>query len=853
MCRGSHPRAVVRHNSPPAHVGLAAMPRSSATLRAAKAVATPGSRRAGSDSARRNGNKSPSSGTAGDLITAKPSAFPQRDLADSLSVFAAIDFSAEKNMLENVRLTPPTRAMQGKGSKTPVSAGRRALGDVANLTERPLEKSPDHAVRDCSAATGGPSVYPPPAVTTHAPLVVPKSPAETLAAKAKDAASGLRRSSIFSPAVDSPARSSSATADVTGAVMLTPVTHARIANNDIAVVSSRKKRSAERARVMATHAARVMDTPSEKSVETNDDTDAAGKHHDSPVDRVMLHYTEGKASDELLDALEIELRNASAASGSVGFLDDDDDDGVVVKRKPADADAPTNAATPRRETLFDWTNPTETASPELGGSPFIRLVAVDCVDDDEPVDTEEGGDSQRENRENNSGGNASGGEVSGSGSGDSGFGNFGAGGFGSDDLFTGDGDGDGDDSGKNNNLNSNPKASDTSVVKTLPSHAGVTLANALGKWREAVAVASIEVEAKKVQSELAEILREQAADCDEEVNRLTDENDVLTAALAATTSVSVRSRWRLAAKAGVLTKRCEERAAEARRLRVKARRLEQQLLKVEEHITSAAHDFDRLRVRLTESGKETERARGGERDARVRLAEAQAQTAEALSRTEKAFRLKNAENVSPLGTNRSRSELINTTERERKNAKTKILAELRTEMREEVREEFGEMLRKEAELEAFAEAKETARRVAEASSASKTVAATIDALLRNAQSKQMRQVATARREATVRARENLREAVEHGVDTLRLGHDSKQGGVDPLELVSLIAVHALERCEGTYCISQIPTPFAHTILTLSFIYISASSRRRRSGLLPSRAQSRTRGQGVPAGVPVEHG
>jgi hypothetical protein len=112
------------------------------------------------------------------------------------------------------------------------------------------------------------------------------------------------------------------------------------------------------------------------------------------------------------------------------------------------------------------------------------------------------------------------------------------------------------------------------------------------------------------------------------------------------------------------------------------------------------------------------------------------------------------------------------------------------------------MLRKEAELEAFAEAKETARRVAEASSASKTVAATIDALLRNAQSKQMRQVATARREATVRARENLREAVEHGVDTLRLGHDSKQGGVDPLELVSLIAVHALERCEGTYCIPK---------------------------------------------------
>ena len=56
-------------------------------------------------------------------------AFPARDLADSLSAFAAVDFSAEKSMLENAGLTPPTRAVN-KAAATPAS-GRRALGDPA--------------------------------------------------------------------------------------------------------------------------------------------------------------------------------------------------------------------------------------------------------------------------------------------------------------------------------------------------------------------------------------------------------------------------------------------------------------------------------------------------------------------------------------------------------------------------------------------------------------------------------------------------------------------------------------------------------------------------------------------------
>ena len=159
----------------------------------------------------------------------------------------------------------------------------------------------------------------------------------------------------------------------------------------------------------------------------------------------------------------------------------------------------------------------------------------------------------------------------------------------------------------------------------------MTLAHALGKWREAVAVAAIEAEARRVQTELAEIMRGQAADCDDEVNALSDENEMLTAALAASAAAGWRARWRLAARAAVLSKRCDERKTEARRLRVKARKLESQLLKVEEHITSAAADFDRLRGRLHESTKETERARADARDARARLAEAQAATSVAVS------------------------------------------------------------------------------------------------------------------------------------------------------------------------------------------------------------------------------
>jgi len=765
--------------------------RSSAASRVASVGATPGSRRAATDSSRRLGHaakKSPSSGTNGD--DARGDAFPARDLADSLSAFAAVDFSAEKSMLENAGLTPPTRAVK-KAAATPAS-GRRALGDLANLatdrseTTMTAEKArPAASASDDWSVTLNASLSPSAAVTERA-STLPKSPAETLAERALAAAAGLRRLSVETdPATSPPADDAGFAAEP---AMATPAAFSLRKADSPAKVSSRKKRSAERARVMASHAARVHDTPGVAG--------AASDENASPVDRVMLHYAEGKASDELLDALEHELRAASAVSASVTFLEDEEDSEQAVETKePASAEtAETNATEEEND------EPPEPLSLSSSGSPFVRLVAEDAEDEDEPADGDgppAGDPSDASGSGSGAGGSGAGAHAGQSGSGGSGEGSgaFGEGFSGGDDLVGGGG----DDDAPTRRVSTSVVLS-TASRSSLPPDAGVTLAHALGKWREAVAVAAIENEARRVQTELAEIMREQAADCDDEVNKLSDENDLLTAALAASTSAGTRARWRLAAKAAVLSKRCEERKAEARRLRVKARKLESQLLKVEEHITSAAADFDRLRGRLSESNRETERARAGERDARARLAEAQAATSAAQARRARQF--ERDENVSPLAARNAVNAEAESAMRSairaelREEARGKIRAEVRAEMRAELRSELGDELRAEAEAEATAEASETARRVAEASAASGAVAACIDGLLRGARSRQMRQVASARKEATIRARANLERALENGVDTLRLGADPKDGGVDPLELVSLIAVHALERCEA---------------------------------------------------------
>ena len=774
--------------------------RSSAASRVASVGATPGSRRAATDSSRRLGHaakKSPSSGTNGDV--ARGDAFPARDLADSLSAFAAVDFSAEKSMLENAGLTPPTRAVK-KAAATPAS-GRRALGDLANLaTDRSETTMTAEKARPAASASDDWSVtlnasFSPSAAVTERASMLPKSPAETLAERALAAAAGLRRLSVETdPATSPPADDAGFAAEP---AIATPAAFSLRKADSPAKVSSRKKRSAERARVMASHAARVHDTPGVAGAESDENA--------SPVDRVMLRYAEGKASDELLDALEHELRAASAVSASVTFLEDEEDNEEAVETKepredPASASSETDAANATDEE--EERDEPEPLSSSSSGSPFVRLVAEDAVDEDEPADDDGppagGGDPPAASGS----GSGAGGSGAGSRAGQSGSGGSGEGSGARGEGFSGAGDlvgGGGDDDAPARRVSTSAVFS-TASRSSLPPDAGVTLAHALGKWREAVAVAAIEAEARRVQTELAEIMREQAADCDDEVNKLSDENDLLTAALAASTSAGTRARWRLAAKAAVLSKRCAERKAEARRLRVKARKLESQLLKVEEHITSAAADFDRLRGRLSESNRETERARAGERDARARLAEAQAATSAAQAR--RASQFERDENVSPLAARNAVNAETESAMRSairaelREEARGKIRAEVRAEMRAELRSELGDELRAEAEAEATAEASETARRVAEASAASGAVAACIDVLLRGARSRQMRQVASARKEATIRARANLELALENGVDTLRLGADPKDGGVDPLELVSLIAVHALERCEA---------------------------------------------------------
>ena len=293
-------------------------------------------------------------------------------------------------------------------------------------------------------------------------------------------------------------------------------------------------------------------------------------------------------------------------------------------------------------------------------------------------------------------------------------------------------------------------------------------------------MAAVVSDAANTRDELTEILREQAETCDEEVNHLTDEVDALTAALSESASENLRLRWRWAAKASLASVKAEEYRGEARRLRAKALKLESQLLKVEAHITSAAADFDRLRGRLTESTRETERARASEAKAREQLAAAQSAAAAAQSAAAEAAAradaydktaaelsrrspLKENHGATPGGDEEAMRAAIRAELRD--DARARIRAELRAEMRAELRAELGEELRAEAEAEAAAEAAEVAKRKIEAGAASGTVAACIDGLLRSARSVQMRQVAAARREATERARVNLEAAAQAGAET----------------------------------------------------------------------------------------
>jgi hypothetical protein len=821
--------------------------------------------------ARARGMKpSPSPSGTGGSGADPAAAYPARDLAQSLSAFANINFQAEKDMLENAGAHPfpdprarsrsrlgrrrPTRASRSRVSlrvtflfaRDPPDVGRgppdappcsrprpgltptgkplvavprrasparrRVLGDVANRDARarreggaakpsePWNDDDDFAAAD--ATSPGRSLSPSAAITERA-SAPPKSPAEELAARAALAAASLRRVSGSSQP-DYAAHTTPSPASSDGARLAIASNPSRRRASSSSSGGS-KMSSAERARRMAKHADRTYDSP-------------------APSD----------GADAALDALESELGGADLTPTvaaletlALAALEDlaDEPPSPAFSFAPA-ATAVDPAEDPNAVAPPSPSPPMPLHSPSALASPFVRLVAVDVADEDE--DDAPGASAPGGNGNGNGNGNGSGsgsnagsnaGAVNGA-SGPSGGPSGGSSSFGGFGGFGGFGRGSDSDDARGSGSPPRPSGSGSSSPPAGPSPSprsrrAVRLANALGLWRESVNVAAVRAEAERTREDLTGILREQAASCDDEVNQLSDERDLLTSALAESERDRVKLRWRWAARAGLLAQKADGYRAEARRLRAKARRLEGQLLKVEEHITSAAADFDRLRGRLTESTRETDRARASEARAREQLAEAQSAANAAQSAAEKANAradaldkaasyaiarspLRNASNVTnaeaeadPKSPMRAaiRAEL-------RDDARAKIRAELRAEMRAELRAELGEELRAEAEAEAAAETAEATRRRIEAGAASGTVAACIDALLRDARGAQMRQVASARRAATERARQNLVAAAEAGIETLRLGTAPSEGGVDPLELVSLIAVHALERCEA---------------------------------------------------------
>ena len=303
----------------------------------------------------------------------------------------------------------------------------------------------------------------------------------------------------------------------------------------------------------------------------------------------------------------------------------------------------------------------------------------------------------------------------------------------------------------------------------LPSGAAVTLAHALGRWREASSVSAVRSVAKREKDQLTALLREQADACDAEVNALTAEIEDLMEALAESGSESSRLRWRWSARAGVLAERCDGYRREANRLRAKASSLESQLSSVEAHIADAAKDFEVLREKLNESRRETERARAGEDEARRQLVAAQAAAADAIAAAAMVAASPNA--LKPDVSDDAAREAM----------RKQLKEELRAEVEREVRNEMG-----------------TSGRDASANvhALSGSVARSVESLLHGGKSAQVRQLSAARMEATRRCSSNLAAMRAAGVETLKLDEDESRGGVESAELISLIAAHALQRCEA---------------------------------------------------------
>ena len=314
-------------------------------------------------------------------------------------------------------------------------------------------------------------------------------------------------------------------------------------------------------------------------------------------------------------------------------------------------------------------------------------------------------------------------------------------------------------------------SSEVPSVAIPSSRAAVTLAHALGRWREAASVSAVRSVAKRERDKLRAILREQADTCDAAVNAATAEIEDLMEALAESGSENSRLRWRWSARAGVLTERCDGYRREANRLRARAVGLETQLSGVEAHITNAATDFETLREKLNESRRETERARAGEDEARRQLVSAQAAAAEAIAAAARVASSPTVMNV----------DVVKTAAREA--AKKELNEELRAEIEAELRAEFEVSHRGDT----FAD-NNHAR--------SGSVAKSVESVLHDGESAQVRQLSAARMEATQRCSGNLAAMKAAGVETLKLDEDASRGGVESSELIALIAAHALQRCEA---------------------------------------------------------
>ena len=309
------------------------------------------------------------------------------------------------------------------------------------------------------------------------------------------------------------------------------------------------------------------------------------------------------------------------------------------------------------------------------------------------------------------------------------------------------------------------------VEAAIPSsRAAVTLAHALGRWREAASVSAVRSTAKRERDKLRAILREQADTCDAAVNAATAEIEDLMEALAESGSENSRLRWRWSARAGVLTERCDGYRREANRLRARAIGLETQLSGVEAHITNAATDFETLREKLNESRRETERARAGEDEARRQLVSAQAAAAEAIAAAARVA-------SSPTAMN---ADVYKTATREA--AKKELKEELRAEIEAELRAEFEVSHRGDTFVDVHAR--------------SGSVAKSVESVLHDGKSAQVRQLSAAKMEATARCSGNLAAMKAAGVETLKLDEDASGGGVESSELIALIAAHALQRCEA---------------------------------------------------------